>query len=108
MLNALLSSSNLGSESRRLLHGRGGFFEGLEEVAIDWFAPVILVTLYFYLVKLTTAKSPSLLAWATEKEWPSPTFASFAQRAGPKIKNAETKPKFLKSSNAIWQNGNSP
>ena len=46
MLNALLSSSNLGSESRRLLHGRGGFFEGLEEVAIDWFAPVILMTLY--------------------------------------------------------------
>ena len=37
---------NLTTDSRRLLHGRGGHFEGLEHVAIDWFAPVILVTLY--------------------------------------------------------------
>lgn len=42
----LPSLTNLGLESRRLLHGRGGFFEGWEHVAIDWFAPVILVTLY--------------------------------------------------------------
>lgn len=36
----------LGPESGRLVHGRGGYFEGLEHVAIDWFAPVVLVTLY--------------------------------------------------------------
>lgn len=36
----------LGIESRRLLHGRGGLYAGLEHVAIDWFAPVVLVTLY--------------------------------------------------------------
>ena len=42
----LFNFSNLDSESQRLLHGRGGFFPGLEHVAIDWFAPVVLVTFY--------------------------------------------------------------
>lgn len=37
---------NLGADSQRLLHGRGGFFPGWEHVAVDWFAPVVLVTLY--------------------------------------------------------------
>lgn len=37
---------DLGSECRRLLHGRGGGFPGLEHVAIDWFAPTLLMTLY--------------------------------------------------------------
>ena len=46
MLDSLPHLNELGSESRRLLHGRGGFFEGLEHVAIDWFAPVVLVTFY--------------------------------------------------------------
>ena len=36
----------LGLDSQRLLHGRGGFFPDMEHIAIDWFAPVILVTLY--------------------------------------------------------------
>lgn len=38
--------NNLGQESRRLLHGRGGLFPGLEHVSIDWFAPTLLLTLY--------------------------------------------------------------
>ena len=46
MLDTLPDLNNLGKESRRLLHGRGGFFPGLEHVAIDWFAPVMLVTFY--------------------------------------------------------------
>lgn len=46
MMPSLPSLSSLGGESRRLLHGRGGYFDGLEHVAIDWFAPVLLVTLY--------------------------------------------------------------
>jgi 23S rRNA (cytosine1962-C5)-methyltransferase len=46
MLALLDQFSPLGDESRRLLHGRGGGFRGLEHVAIDWFAPVLLVTLY--------------------------------------------------------------
>jgi len=33
-------------ESRRLFHGRGHCFPGYEDVLIDWFAPVALVTLY--------------------------------------------------------------
>ena len=46
MLNSLPDLNQLGDQSRRLLHGRGGLFKGLEHVAIDWFSPVILVTLY--------------------------------------------------------------
>lgn len=33
-------------ESCRLFHGRGQCFSGFEDVLIDWFAPVVLVTLY--------------------------------------------------------------
>lgn len=34
----------LGTESRRIVHGRGGHFPGFEHIAIDWFAPTLLVT----------------------------------------------------------------
>lgn len=44
MLDSLLT--DLSTESRRLLHGRGGHFAGLQHVAIDWFAPVLLITYY--------------------------------------------------------------
>ena len=33
-------------ESRRLFHGRGHCFPGYEDLVIDWFYPVVLVTLY--------------------------------------------------------------
>ncbi len=33
-------------QCRRLLHGRGHVFEGLEHVSIDWLPPVALITLY--------------------------------------------------------------
>jgi len=36
----------LSGESRRLFHGRGQTFAGFEDLLIDWFAPVALVTLY--------------------------------------------------------------
>ncbi len=35
-----------GNESRRLFHGRGHCFPGYEDLLIDWFKPVVLVTLY--------------------------------------------------------------
>ncbi len=35
-----------GAESQRLFHGRGHCFPGYEDVLIDWFSPVVLVTLY--------------------------------------------------------------
>ncbi len=61
----LLKNSDLSSESRRLLHGRGGFFSGLEHVAIDWFFPVILVT--FYAEKETNAPLlENLTQWAEQ------------------------------------------
>lgn len=46
MRDLLPLSNELGEESRRLVHGRGGLFEGWDHVAIDWFAPVVLITLY--------------------------------------------------------------
>jgi 23S rRNA (cytosine1962-C5)-methyltransferase len=46
-MTPLLSQlDDLGMESRRLLHGRGGHYSGWEHVAIDWFAPILLVTFY--------------------------------------------------------------
>ena len=33
-------------ETRRVFHGRGHLFPGLEHVCVDWFAPVVLVTSY--------------------------------------------------------------
>jgi 23S rRNA (cytosine1962-C5)-methyltransferase len=36
----------LATESRRLLHGRGHCFPGYEDLLIDWFSPVVLVSLY--------------------------------------------------------------
>ncbi len=35
-----------GGESRRLFHGRGHCFPGYDDLLIDWFQPVILITLY--------------------------------------------------------------
>ncbi|MDX2480423.1 MAG: class I SAM-dependent methyltransferase, partial [Desulfuromusa sp.] len=34
------------SESRRLFHGRGHCFPGYEDLLIDWFCPVVLISLY--------------------------------------------------------------
>jgi len=35
-----------GNESSRLFHGRGHCFPGYEDLVIDWFKPVVLITLY--------------------------------------------------------------
>ncbi|AWB65277.1 methyltransferase [Saccharobesus litoralis] len=39
----LIPKSN---ECERLFHGRGHFYPDLEHICIDWFAPVVLITLY--------------------------------------------------------------
>ena len=39
-------------EPRRLFHGRGHMFEGLEHVNIDFFPPVLLITGYKPIVEL--------------------------------------------------------
>ena len=36
----------LDDNSRRLFHGRGGCYEGLNHVAIDWFSPALVITLF--------------------------------------------------------------
>lgn len=33
-------------QCRRLLHGRGHAYEGLEHISIDWLPPVVLITIY--------------------------------------------------------------
>jgi len=40
-----ISESDL-SHCQRLFHGRGHAYEGLSHVNVDWFAPVVLITLY--------------------------------------------------------------
>jgi 23S rRNA (cytosine1962-C5)-methyltransferase len=35
-----------GNDCQRLFHGRGHCYEGLEHVCIDWYSPVVLITLY--------------------------------------------------------------
>ncbi|MDC1256018.1 class I SAM-dependent methyltransferase [bacterium] len=44
-INQNISSADL-SQCQRLFHGRGHAYEGLSHVNVDWFAPVILITLY--------------------------------------------------------------
>jgi len=46
MIPSSLQLDDLGRDCRRLLHGRGGRFQGLEHVAIDWFCPTLLVTFH--------------------------------------------------------------
>lgn len=45
-MDLLPKLDDLGNDCRRVFHGRGGYFPGFEHVAIDWFAPTLLVTLY--------------------------------------------------------------
>lgn len=42
---SLFSDSDL-FESQRLVHGRGRCYKGLEQLSVDWFSPVILITQY--------------------------------------------------------------
>lgn len=58
--------SRLDLESCRLLHGRGGYFSGLEHVAIDCFAPVILVTFYAE-TETNSLLLEELVQWAREQ-----------------------------------------
>jgi len=39
-------AATLGSDSRRIFHGRGRSFSGLDFISVDWFEPAILVTLF--------------------------------------------------------------
>lgn len=41
-----LNRPNGVEQCRRLLHGRGHAYEGLEHISIDWLSPVVLITLY--------------------------------------------------------------
>lgn len=42
----LAKNLHAGEESRRLFHGRGQVYPGLDDLLVDWFSPVVLVTLY--------------------------------------------------------------
>ena len=44
--NEINTSDCSGNESSRLFHGRGHCFPGYEDLVIDWFKPVVLITLH--------------------------------------------------------------
>ncbi len=41
-----LQISELDSQAKRLFHGRGKCFAGLEQVTVDWFSPAIFITIF--------------------------------------------------------------
>jgi 23S rRNA (cytosine1962-C5)-methyltransferase len=41
-----LAAASANDESRRLFHGRGGTYPGLESISVDWHPPVALVTVH--------------------------------------------------------------
>lgn len=43
LLNAI-ATADLSDDARRVFHGRGGLYPGCEHLALDWFAPVWLLT----------------------------------------------------------------
>ena len=45
-LREQLAARPLEAESRRLFHGRGGCYQGLNWLVVDWFSPVLVVTLF--------------------------------------------------------------
>lgn len=45
-MKSALAATEWGGDARRLFHGRGGLFPAWKHVAVDWYAPAILVTLY--------------------------------------------------------------
>ena len=50
------------SECQRLFHGRGHAYPGLEHINVDWFEPVILITLYQSVDETWLKQQVSLLA----------------------------------------------
>lgn len=55
------------TECQRVFHGRGHAFEGLSHVNIDWFPPVLLVTLYQTVEEVWLAKlTAQLSTWLPE------------------------------------------
>ena len=46
VINEISKRLPLSSESRRLFHGRGHCFPSYEDLQVDWFSPVVLVSLY--------------------------------------------------------------
>ncbi|MEE8057289.1 MAG: class I SAM-dependent methyltransferase, partial [Pseudomonadales bacterium] len=40
------TSNDASNDGRRLFHGRGQCYQGLGYINVDWFAPVLLITLY--------------------------------------------------------------
>nr|WP_235869194.1 class I SAM-dependent methyltransferase [Veronia nyctiphanis] len=71
-LSDILNSrfSGLPCEARRLFHGRGRCYEGLEQLTVDWLKPVLLVSIFkeqedsFY-----ASLSEMLLVFASSPKW---------------------------------------
>lgn len=65
-----LALQDLPDETRRLLHGRGQRWPGLEQVTVDWLQGVVLVSLFRepQAAHLDTLKA-LLLEWAAQPAW---------------------------------------
>ena len=46
LLQSIQDGAKTGADACRLFHGRGQTYPGLEFVSIDWFSPVLLISLY--------------------------------------------------------------
>ena len=46
LLQSIHDGAKTGADACRLFHGRGQTYPGLEFVSIDWFSPVLLISLY--------------------------------------------------------------
>jgi len=59
-INQNISSTDF-TQCQRLFHGRGHAYEGLSHVNVDWFSPVILITLYNEVEKVWLNEQVKLL-----------------------------------------------
>ncbi len=77
ILAQIRSRAPLGNERRRLFHGRGQVFPELDDLLIDWYQPVLLVTLYRQreqawlsdLVKLLCRELPVVQGVLLQERW---------------------------------------
>ena len=46
LIQSIQLGAKQGVDACRLFHGRGHYYPGLESVSVDWFSPVVLISLY--------------------------------------------------------------
>lgn len=85
------------SDARRIFHGRGHFFPGLEHVCIDWFRPLVLITAHAaiddieeltgILLRADERKQIRTIVLQNRFERGAPAQTIFGEAAGPVVAN---------------------